>query len=76
DSFSSLEMAFLSGWFWFRHRHQTKHLRAFRVFCTGISVAGIFHGTVSPLLFWLPQLATAYAVAHIAARYAKRSLQV
>jgi hypothetical protein len=29
DSFCSLEMAFLLGWLWFSHRHQTKHLRAF-----------------------------------------------
>ena len=26
-------MTFLFGWLWFRHRHQTKDLRAFRVFC-------------------------------------------
>jgi hypothetical protein len=26
-------MAFPLGWFWFGHRHQTKDLRAFRVFC-------------------------------------------
>jgi hypothetical protein len=26
-------MTFLLGWFWFSRRHQTKDLRAFRVFC-------------------------------------------